>query len=129
VGYAFDRKEAKTHGDKGIIVGHKLTAGNKVILVEDVVTAGTTMRYIIPRLKEYAEIYLKHVLIAVDRREKGEGERAALDELQEELGLEFHPLVTIHDIREYLSQPNSSGFQLDAMQVKVIDEYLESYGA
>jgi orotate phosphoribosyltransferase len=128
VGFCFDRKEAKAHGDKGVLVGHHLAAGDRVLLVEDVVTAGTTMRDIVPKLRSLAQIYLKHVVIAVDRQERGEGELSAIQESEQSLGLKFHPVVTIRQIAYYLSQENSSGLRLTEEKLGHIHKYWELFG-
>ncbi len=77
VRFAFDRKEAKIHGDKGRIVG-RVNKGDRVLIVEDVVTAGTTLREIVPFIKEDLGAIISGVIIAVDRCEKGAGDRSAV---------------------------------------------------
>jgi orotate phosphoribosyltransferase len=128
IGFCFDRKEAKEHGDKGVLVGHHLSAGDRVLLVEDVVTAGTTMREVVPKLRNLAQIYLRHVIIAVDRQERGEGALSAIQEVEESLGLTFHPVVTIRQVVDYLSKENSSGLVLTSQRLGQIHKYWELFG-
>ena len=128
VGYAFDRKEEKQHGDRGKIVGAKLDSSTRLLFVEDVISAGTTFRKIVPELREDFGIAVMGIIVAVDRSERGSGPRSACKELQESLSLEISPIVTIHDILTYLSKENASGFILSEEQSSAIQEYLERYG-
>jgi orotate phosphoribosyltransferase len=128
VGFCFNRKEAKTHGDGGSLVGAQLKAGQRVVLVEDVVTAGTTLNEIVPVLRDSIGVEVVAVVILVDRAEKGRGELSAVQEAQRELGLHIAPIVTIHEIISYLSAPNGSGFQFDAALRERIDVYRAEYG-
>ncbi len=129
VGFTFDRKEVKDHGDGGRIVGRIIKDGDKIVLVEDVITAGTTLREIVPFLKVLAKVDILGVIIAVDRCEKGAGTLSAVQEAEENLAVKVRPIVSIHHIVQYLSQPNGSGFQLNSQLQKRIAEYLEIYGA
>lgn len=128
VRYAFDRKEAKTHGDKGRIVG-RINKGDRLLIVEDVITAGTTLREIVPFVKKELGALISGVVIAVDRCEKGAGDSSAVQEACAEFGVHIYPLVTIHEIRDYLSGPNSSGMILTTEQKDQIDLYLNEFGA
>ena len=128
VRFAFDRKEVKTHGDKGKIVG-RINRGDRLLIVEDVVTAGTTMREIIPFIKNELGALISGVIIAVDRCEKGARDRSAVQEARAEFGIEIYPLVTVHEIKSYLSTTNSSGFILTNDQQNQIDRYLSEHGA
>lgn len=129
VGVTFDRKEVKDHGDGGLLVGRKIKDGDKVVIVDDVITAGTTFRQMVPMLKEIANVDITAVIVAVDRCEKGTGELSAVQELQKDLGLNFHPILNIHQLVEYLSADNTSGLRLSEEQLGKIKEYLSVYGA
>lgn len=98
VNYCFDRKEAKDHGEGGVIVGKKLTDGEKVVIIEDVITAGTAIRQVIPVLKEAADVNITGMVISVDRMEKGQGELSAVQEVKRDFGITVYPIVTIEDI-------------------------------
>lgn len=127
-GFSFDRKEEKDHGDRGRFVGQKINPGDRVLIVEDVITAGTTLRQVVPMLRlEQAD--LAGVLIAVDRCEKGSQGISAVKEARELLGVDIFPLINIHQILSYLSRPNSSGLVLNELQCTNISEYLAQYGA
>lgn len=127
-GFAFDRKEVKAHGDGGRIVGKKISDGDRVVLVEDVITAGTTMREVIPLIRSLGNVSLEGVVIAVDRCERGHGTLSAAQETEQMFGVKVYPIVTIHQIVTHLSCPNGSGIILSKEQLTHIDEYLTTYG-
>jgi len=128
VAFSFNRKEAKTHGDKGIFVGRNLEKGMRVVVVEDVVTAGTTLREIVPMLRQDVGVDLRAVVVLVDRCERGSGTCSAVQEVENEFGIKVSPLVTIHEIVNYLSEPNTSGMMLDAALLDSIKSYLKEFG-
>lgn len=128
VGFCFNRKEAKTHGDGGEFVGVSLKAGMRVVLVEDVVTAGTTLNEVVPVLRDKVGVQVVGVVILVDRAEKGKGSLSAVQEAEHELGISVSSIVTIHDVISYLSGPNSSGFTIDDALRAHIEEYRTQYG-
>jgi orotate phosphoribosyltransferase len=129
IGFTFDRKEIKDHGDGGKIVGSKIKDADKVVLVEDVITAGTTLREILPFLNSIAKVQVTGVVIAVDRCEKGTGNLSAVQEAQESMKVKVFPIVTIHHIVQHLSGANDSGFTLTEDLKSRIAAYLEMYGA
>lgn len=127
VGFAFNRKESKEHGEKGAIIG-RLEKGDSVLIVEDVVTAGTTLREIIPVLKAF-DVEIAGVIVSVDRCERGTSDTSAIVELSKSLEVKISPIVTIYDIIAYLSQENSSGIRLTPELQEKIQAYLKLYGA
>lgn len=129
IAFSFDRKEAKEHGDKGLFVGTEPADGHRIVIVEDVVTAGTTLRSIAPMLRAHAKVEIVGTVISVDRCEVGTGTRSAVRELEEELSLRIFPLLTIHQIVDALSKKNASGVMLSSDQCAKIATYLETYGA
>ena len=100
VNYCFDRKEAKDHGEGGLIVGKQLTDGEKVVIIEDVITAGTAIRQVLPILKGTADVDITGMVISVDRMEKGKGELSAVQEVKQEFGINIYPIITVADIIE-----------------------------
>ena len=78
VNYCFNRKEVKDHGEGGSMVGYKLKDGDRVLIVEDVITAGTAIRETLPVLKAAADIEIAGMVISVDRMERGKGEKTAV---------------------------------------------------
>ena len=129
MGFCFNRKEAKTRGEGGEFVGKPLTAGMRVVLVEDVVTAGTTLQEVVPVLRNRIGLEVAGVVILVDRDERGVGELSAVREAERDLGITVTSIVDITKIISYLSRPNSSGFEISSELQKRIAQYREEYGA
>lgn len=129
VSYCSNRKEIKDHGDKGILLGHKLKDGDRVLIVEDVTTAGTSIYETMPILNSSANIELLGLIISVDRMEKGRGEKSALVELKEKFGLRSVSIVTMDEIVEYLYNREINGRVLiDDKLRKEIEDYYKIYG-
>ena len=118
--YAFNRKEAKDHGEGGLIVGAEL-AGN-VLIVDDVITAGTAIREAVDII-DAEQAKTSAVLIALDRQEKGKSELSAIQEVQQDYGIEVFSIITMSDLIDYLSEDSSAGQYLDAMRA-----YRQQYG-
>ncbi|HPA73308.1 MAG TPA: orotate phosphoribosyltransferase [Spirochaetota bacterium] len=128
VDYSFNRKEAKDHGDKGLIVGRELTTGNRVVVVDDVITAGTAVRETMEILKAQGNPEIAAVIVSVDRMEKGTGEKSAIQEIAESTGIRFYPIVTILDIIEYLKSTTAAEHGVDISMVAKMEEYRAKYG-
>ena len=97
--YCFDRKEAKDHGEGGLFVGKQLVDGEKVILIEDVMTSGKALREILPKLEATAKVEIVGMVISVDRREKGlTSDLSAVAEAKKEFGVDVYSVVTMDDI-------------------------------
>lgn len=130
IGFCFNRKEAKTRGEGGEYVGKPLKPGMRVVLVEDVVTAGTTLQEVVPVLRERVGVEVSGVVILVDRDERGGGgELSAVKEAERDLKIKIHPIVDIKTVINYLSVPNSSGFMIDSVLSERIAAYRDEYGA
>jgi orotate phosphoribosyltransferase len=102
VAFCFDRKEAKDHGEGGRLVGHPLADGDRVVIVEDVTTAGTSIRETVPLLRAAARIRLAGLVVGVDRRERGTGEETALAEIRRTYEMPAFAIVTIEEIMAHL---------------------------
>jgi orotate phosphoribosyltransferase len=110
VAFCFDRKEAKDHGEGGNLIGHQLTDGDRVVIVEDVTTAGTSIRETVPLLRAAADVDIVGLVVGVDRMERGTRDDAsALDQLADELGLRTVALATIDDIVAHLADREVDG--------------------
>lgn len=97
--YCFDRKEAKDHGEGGLFVGKQLSDGEKVIIVEDVMTSGKALRELLPKLKAAANVEVAGMVISVDRMEKGlETSLSAVQEVKKEFGVDVYSIVNMGDI-------------------------------
>lgn len=128
VGWTFDRKEAKDHGDGGLFVGAPLTAGTKVVIVDDVITAGTALRETMAKLKPTG-VTVIGAIVAVDRQERGNGARTAIEELAAESAIRVEPIVTISAIAEHLATtPVGGRIALDAEGFARIRSHLAAYG-
>ena len=120
VPYAFNRKEAKDHGEGGSIVGHSLVG--KVLIIDDVISAGTSVR-------ESVDIIQGHnatpagVVIALDRQERGQGDRSAIQEVESDYGMPVSAIVRLEQLIEYLAQKPDAGEDLERIRA-----YRQQYG-
>lgn len=118
--YAFNRKEAKDHGEGGLIVGAELSGD--VLIVDDVITAGTAIREAVDIIKAEGAA-TSAVLIALDRQEKGKSELSAIQEVHRDYGIEVFSIITLVDLIDYLEGDDSFGEFVGVMR-----EYREKYG-
>jgi orotate phosphoribosyltransferase len=130
VGFCFDRKETKDHGEGGTLVGHPLSDGDRVVIVEDVTTAGTSIRTTVPMLRAAAKVEICGLVVGVDRRERGaRADVTALDELSEELGFPTTAITTIDDILTHLSLRDVDGRRVLGEEDQArIEAHLATYG-
>ncbi len=125
VGFCFDRKEVKDHGEGGMFVGRALRGGDKVAIIEDVMTSGKALREILPKLKQEADVRIEAMIISVDRQEKGTGEKSAVQEAYDEFGVKVYSIVTMQDIIDAIEDGTIEGREyLQAMK-----DYRKTYGA
>jgi len=126
----FNRKEAKDHGEGGVLVGHTLQDGDRVLIVEDVTTAGTSIRETVPILRAAADVEITGLIVSVDRMERGPGgERSALEEVGAEFSMRTEAIVTLDDIVEHLAADGGSPHALKAADLDRIEAYRAEYGA
>lgn len=129
VKYCSNRKEIKDHGDTGILLGSPISDGDKVIIIEDVTTAGTSINETLPVIKAQGDVEVKGLVVSVDRMERGQGEKSALDEIHEKYGLETTAIVTMAEVVEHLYNKEYKGkVIIDDELKKAIDAYYEQYG-
>jgi orotate phosphoribosyltransferase len=129
VGFCFNRKEAKLHGEGGVLVGHTLRDGDRVVIVEDVTTAGTSIRETVPILRAAAKVDLRALIVSVDRQERGQSEQSALAEVGAEFGLTTFSIVNIDQIVDYLRNNAVNGQQLITPELDAaIADYRRAYG-
>lgn len=128
--FSFNRKEAKDHGEGGRVVGHAPVDGERVVIIEDVTTAGTSIRETIELLKPMADVRYTGIIVSADRMEKGTGEVSALQEIRDSLGIPIYPIVTLDEIVEHLHNREIDGaVVLDDTMLSRIIEYRATYGA
>lgn len=129
VNYCFNRKEAKDHGEGGVLVGYPLKDGDRVVIIEDVITAGTAMRECLPILRGIADVEIAGLVVSADRMERGKGELSAIQEIKEEYGIDTYPIVTVREIIETLHNvPVDGKVILDDEMREKMEAYLKEYG-
>ena len=124
VPFFFNRKEAKDHGEGGVFVGYVPKAGEDVVIVEDVITAGTAIRESMAILSRLEGVKVAAAFIMVDRKERGKGEKLAMEEVEEEFGFPVYSVVDVYDIIAYLEENPAN-----AENVARIRNYLAVNGA
>ena len=124
VPFFFNRKEAKDHGEGGIFVGYVPKAGQEVVIVEDVITAGTAIRESMANLSSIEDVKVVATFVMVDRKEKGQGEKSAMAEVEAEFGFPVYSVVDVYDIIEYLEEDDKNKENVDR-----IKSYLAVNGA
>jgi len=129
--YCFNRKEAKDHGEGGSIIGHKIRDNDRVIIIEDVITAGTSVRESVPLIKAQAKkVHIEALFVSVDRMERGTGSFSALKETGVEFGIKPFSIVNIDEIVAHLYNKHIDGkIIIDDEMKSRIDEYRAQYGA
>ncbi len=116
VPFFFNRKEKKDHGEGGVFVGYKPQAGEDVVIVEDVITAGTAIRESMAILSKLDGVNVKATFVMVDRKEKGQGEKSAMAEVTDEFGFPVYSVVDVYDIIEYLEEDEANKENVDRIK-------------
>jgi len=124
VPFFFNRKEVKDHGEGGVFVGYVPQPGEEVVIVEDVITAGTAIRESMAILSHLEGVKVAATFVMVDRKEKGQGEKGAMVEIEEEFGFPVYSVVDVYDIIAYLEEDEKN-----RENVERIKKYLEVNGA
>ena len=122
--YCFDRKEVKDHGEGGMFVGKTLTDGEKVIIIDDVMTSGKALRESLPKLKSTANVNVTGMVITVDRMEKGQSELSAVQEAKRDFGINVYSIVNMLDIIDAIEKGIVPGKEY----VDKMLEYRKTYG-
>ena len=127
--YSSNRKEIKDHGDKGILLGSPIEEGDRVLIIEDVTTAGTSIAETLPIIEAQGG-KVCGLCVSADRQEKGTGEKSALKEIEEKYGFKTAAIVKMADVIEYLSNEKVDGtLVIDDGLKNAIDAYYAQYGA
>ena len=124
VPFFFNRKEVKDHGEGGVFVGYVPQEGEEIVIIEDVITAGTAIRESMEILSHLEGTKVVATFIMVNRKEKGQGDKGAMEEIAEQFGFPVYSIVDVYDIIEYLEEDPAN-----AENVERIKKYLEVYGA
>lgn len=121
--YFFNRKEAKDHGEGGTTIGYTPKDGDRIILIEDVITAGTAIREVLPILQHCARVSVPHMFISVDRCERGVQEnRTAVMQVRADYGIDVHAIIRVTDILDYLK--TQQGYET---VVSKMEAYIDQY--
>jgi len=125
--YCFNRKEAKDHGEGGIIVGYQPQTGDRLLITEDVISAGTAVREVMPLIKHLGAT-VTDMVISVNRMEKGYDGLTASEEIQRDFGITVHSIVTVYDILAYLHNREIDGkvYITDELKSRM-ESYIEQY--
>ncbi len=123
VPFCFDRKEEKDHGEKGLLVGCSPKPNDKILILEDVLTAGTEINKIVPKLKEKFDVKFENLILTVDRCEKiKDGEESAKNQIKKNFGIKTNAIVNIFEIRNFIA---SSGDEFYLKYLEPMDSYLK----
>ena len=130
VRYCSNRKEAKDHGDTGILLGSKLQDGDRVVIIEDVTTSGKSIEETFPILKAQADVEVKGLIVSLNRMEVGKGgQKSALDEIKDLYGFDTAAIVTMEEVVECLNNKEYNGqIIIDDTLKSAIDTYYNTYG-
>ena len=121
VPYTFDRKEEKDHGEGGNILGNKELKGSKVLVIDDVITSGLSIRYSVEFLQKF-HAKVTGVLIALDRQERGQGEKSSINEIEEDMSIKVTSIISAENLIEYLEEKG------DKKHVEAMKVYRSEYG-
>lgn len=128
--YCSNRKEVKDHGDTGILLGGPIQDQDKIIIIEDVTTAGTSIGETMPILNAQGKVSVLGLVVSVDRMERGQGTKTALSEIEQNYGIETTAIVTMEEVVEHLyNKPYNGNIIIDDTLKKAIEAYYELYGA
>ena len=130
VRYCSNRKEAKDHGDAGILLGANLSDGDRVVMVEDVTTSGKSIEETYPIITGLADVQVKGLMVSLNRQEVGKGGKmSALDEVSERYGFPTSAIVSMSEVVEHLhNRPCQGRVVIDDGAKAAIDAYYETYG-
>lgn len=129
VSVSYNRKEAKDHGERGVVIGHQYAGQERVVIVEDVITAGTSIRESMALLAANQNPSVVGAIVSVDRMERGQDERSAIQQVREDFGFAVLSIVTVRDVITHLHGREVDGkvYIDDAMKGRM-EAYLEEYG-
>ena len=127
--YCSNRKEIKDHGDKGILLGSPINDGDRIIIIEDVTTAGTSIQETMPILKGQGDVKILGLVVSVDRMERGQGTKGALKEMEETYEFATTAIVTMDEVVDHLyNNPYKGKIIIDDLLKGSIDAYYQQYG-
>ena len=130
VRYCSNRKEIKDHGDTGILLGSPIKDGDRVVIIEDVTTSGKSIEETFPIIRAQGNVEIKGLIVSLNRMERGQGTKSALEEIQEKYGFPANAIVNMAEVTEHLYNKECGGRVVIDDGIKAaIDAYYEQYGA
>ena len=131
VRYCSNRKEAKDHGEAGILLGSGMKDGDRVVIIEDVTTSGKSIEETYPIIMAQAKVEIRGLMVSLNRMEKGaSGSMSALEEIEGRYGFRTAAIVTMKEVVEHLcNRPYKGRIYIDDATKAAIDAYYETYGA
>ncbi|MBO7484887.1 MAG: orotate phosphoribosyltransferase [Spirochaetaceae bacterium] len=127
--YCSNRKEAKDHGETGILLGSPIKDGDRVVFIEDVTTSGKSIEETFPIVQAQGKVQIKGLMVSLNRLERGKGSKCALDEITDLYGFPAKAIVTMDEVTEYLSQtPFNGKLIIDSGIKAALDSYYAQYG-
>ncbi|MDD3278328.1 MAG: orotate phosphoribosyltransferase [Lachnospiraceae bacterium] len=128
--YCSNRKEVKDHGDTGILLGSSIKDGDRVVIIEDVTTSGKSIEETFPIIQAQGDVTIKGLMVSLNRMERGQGEKSALEEIQDKYGFPANAIVTMAEVTECLyNKPCLGQIVIDDRMKTAIDAYYDTYGA
>jgi orotate phosphoribosyltransferase len=125
----YNRKEAKDHGEKGSLIGHQYSGAEQVVIIEDVITAGTSVRESLAILKACGNPRVTGVIVSVDRMERGQGDLTAIEEVKNQFNLPVYSIVNVREIIAHLhNRQIDDQVYIDDNMKQRMEEYLQKYG-
>lgn len=127
--YCSNRKEAKDHGDTGILLGSSIKDGDRIVIIEDVTTSGKSIEETFPIIKAQGDVSIRGLMVSLNRMERGKGEKSALEEITELYGIPANAIVSMADVVEQLYNKECGGrVVIDDTLKAAIDAYYQQYG-
>lgn len=128
--YCSNRKEAKDHGDAGILLGSKIKDGDRVVMIEDVTTSGKSIEETYPILTSQGNVEIKGLIVSLNRMEKGlDTDKSALDDIHDKYGINAKSIVNMNEVVECLYNKEVGGkVVIDDTIKAAIDDYYKQYG-
>jgi len=127
--YCSNRKEIKDHGDAGILLGSPIEDGDRVVIIEDVTTSGKSIEETFPIIQAQGKVEILGLMVSLNRLERGQGEKSALEEIKEKYGFDANAIVTMAEVVEHLyNKPYQGKIYIDDTLKAAIDGYYDQYG-
>ncbi len=129
ISYTFNRKEVKDHGEGGFLIGKKYDRLEKVLIIEDVITAGTSVNETFKAMKQYKNADIQGLIISVDRMEKVDSGKSAIQEVRDNYGIKTVSIISIEDIIAFIKvEENRLKYNIGDYMIEKMQEYRHKFG-